>query len=132
MLYDSTWQFIVIKVILHYARFWRLTPSLKISRSSDQDENRTSRSQTLKVTCVKVSAQKSKVFGDSDFLKICTPSWSSKKCASKKIFKRILKCLRNMSLTPKYFSQYPGDPSFSFLCNLNFFDQLENFLEISL
>ena len=37
-----------------------------------------------------------------------------------------------MSLTPKYFSQYPGDPSFSFLCNLNFFDQLEIFLEISL
>ena len=62
-------DFWMVWLVVHYARFWRLTPSLKISRSSDQDENRTSRSQTLKVTCVKVSAQKSKVFGDSDFLK---------------------------------------------------------------
>ena len=62
-------------------------------------------------------------------------SRSCKKSASKKFFKCILKCLRNMSLNPEYFSQYPGDPSFSFLCNLDFFDQLDFFLiflEISL
>ena len=56
-------------------------------------------------------------------------SRSCKKSASKKFFKCILKCLRNISLNPEYFSQYPGDPSFSFPCNLDFFDQLEFFFD---
>ena len=52
---------------------------------------------------------------------------SCKKSASKKIFKCNLEHLRSKLPTPKYFSQCPGDPSFSFLCQKNFFEQLENF-----
>ena len=52
---------------------------------------------------------------------------TSKKCAFKKIFKCNLKDLRSNLLTRHYFSQYPGNPSFSFLCQKKFFEQLDFF-----
>ena len=43
---------------------------------------------------------------------------TSKKCAFKKIFKRNLKELRSNFLTRHYFSQYPGNPSFTAKSNV--------------
>ena len=95
----------------------RITPTYKINRSSDQKNNGT------------LWSKKSDSRGDSQnlsskslsmwrqwFFEILKSLRASKKCAFKKNFKCNLKDLRSKLLTQQYFSQYPGDPSFSFLC----------------
>ena len=68
-----------------------------------------------------------KAFGNRNFLNIFLTPWSLGKSAFKKIFECYFKDLRSKLLSQQYFSQYPGDPSFCFLCKKNFFEQRDFF-----
>ena len=116
--------------MIQYVQLGRITPTYKINRSSDQKNNGT------------LWSKKSDSRGDSQnlsskslsmwrqwFFEILKSLRASKKCAFKKNFKCNLKDLRSKLLTQQYFSQYPGDPSFSFLCQKNFFEQLDFFFK---
>ena len=108
--------------MLQYVRWGRLPPSYKINGSSNPKNNGTlwSKKSDSKSDSQNLSS-KSLSMWRQWFFEILKSLRASKKDAFKKIFKCNFKNLRSKLLTKHDFSQYPGDPSFSFLCQKIFF-----------
>ena len=129
MCYNHSGNFVNVHIVLvQYVRWGRLPPSYKINGSSNQKNNGTlwSKKSDSKSDSQNLSS-KSLSMWRQWFFEILKSLRASKKDAFKKIFKCNFKNLRSKLLTKHDFSQYPGDPSFSFLCPKNFFDQLDFF-----
>ena len=121
-------MFLIQPFYIQYVRWGRLPPSYKINGSLNQKNNGTlwSKKSDSKSDSQNLSS-KSLSMWRQWFFEILKSLRASKKDAFKKNFKCNFKNLRGKLLTKHDFSQYPEDPSFSFLCQKKFFEQLDFF-----